>query len=98
MLTIAWPSLPSLNIFSSSPRQAIKLPPVKVHETETAHEKPARALKHLLKLNHVENGLFDRRRFPSQITHVSILSFRLYVVFYAKAMFSFYSIIRLTFQ
>jgi hypothetical protein len=73
MLTISWPSLPSFNIFSSSPRQAIKLAPVKVHETETAHEKPARALKHLLKLNHVENGLFDRRKFPSQISHVSVI-------------------------
>lgn len=73
MLNISWPSLPSLNIFSSSPRQAIKLPPAKVHETETAHQKPARALKHLLKLDHVENGLFDRRQLPSQMSHVSIL-------------------------
>jgi hypothetical protein len=72
MLTISWPSLPSFNPFSLAPRQAIKLPPVKVHETETAHEKPARALKHLLKLNHVENGLFDRRQFPNQMAHVSI--------------------------
>ncbi|CAG8239065.1 unnamed protein product [Penicillium salamii] len=75
MLNISWPSLPSLNIFSSSPRQAIKLPPVKVHETETAHEKPARALKHLLKLDHVENGLFDRRQLPSQMSHLLSSSF-----------------------
>ncbi|CAG7931218.1 unnamed protein product [Penicillium olsonii] len=74
MLNISWPSLPSLSLFSS-PRQAIKLPPVQVHETETAHEKPARALKHLLKLDHVENGLFDRRRFPSQMSHLLSSSF-----------------------
>ncbi|KAK9860788.1 hypothetical protein MYU51_006055 [Penicillium brevicompactum] len=75
MLNISWPSLPSLNIFSSSPRQAIKLPPAKVHETETAHQKPARALKHLLKLDHVENGLFDRRQLPSQMSHLLSSSF-----------------------
>lgn len=85
MLNISWPSLPSLNIFSSSPRQAIKLPPVKVHETETAHEKPARALKHLLKLDHVENGLFDRRQLPSQMSHVSHLVFVIAQAFHAES-------------
>lgn len=73
MFTVRWPSLPSLGLFSSSPTQAINLPPVKVHETETAQDKPARAFKHLLKLNHVENSLFDCRNFPNQLIHVSAL-------------------------
>lgn len=73
MFTVRWPSLPSLGLFSSSPTQAVDLPPVKVHETETAQDKPDRAFKHLLKLNHVENSLFDCRNFPNQLIHVSDL-------------------------
>ena len=73
MFTVRWPSLPSLGLFSSLPTQAIDLPPVNVHETETAQDKPARAFKHLLKLNHVENSLFDCRNFPNQLIHVSHL-------------------------
>ncbi|KAJ5801222.1 uncharacterized protein N7518_003290 [Penicillium psychrosexuale] len=75
MFTVRWPSLPSLGLFSSTPTQAIDLPPVHVHETETAEDKPARALKHLLKLNHVENSLFDRRNFPNQLIHLLSSSF-----------------------
>jgi hypothetical protein len=71
MFNVRWPSLPSLGLFSSSPARAIDLPPVRVHETETAQDKPARAFKHLLKLNHVENSLFDCRNFPNQLIHVS---------------------------
>lgn len=71
MFTVRWPSLPKLGLFSSSPRQVIDLPPVKIHETDSAQAKPARALKHLLKLNHVENGLFDCQGFPNQIIQVS---------------------------
>ncbi|CAI7574409.1 unnamed protein product [Penicillium glandicola] len=73
MFTIRWPSLPSLSLFA--PTQAIDLPPVNIHEIETAQDKPARALKHLLKLNHIENTLFDRRNFPSQLIHLLISSF-----------------------
>ncbi|KAJ5455240.1 hypothetical protein N7475_010361 [Penicillium sp. IBT 31633x] len=69
MLTIRWPSLRPFGLFSSSTPQAIDLSPVEVHDIETAHEKPARALKHLVKLNHVENSLFDHRNFPNQIVH-----------------------------
>ncbi|KAF3023865.1 hypothetical protein E8E15_005622 [Penicillium rubens] len=69
MFNVRWPSLPSLGLFSSSPARAIDLPPVRVHETETAQDKPARAFKHLLKLNHVENSLFDCRNFPNQLIH-----------------------------
>ncbi|KAF4769320.1 hypothetical protein HAV15_008567 [Penicillium sp. str.  len=75
MFTVRWPSLPSLGLFSSSPTQAIDLPPVNVHETETAQDKPARAFKHLLKLNHVENSLFDCRNFPNQLIHLLSSSF-----------------------
>ncbi|KAJ5816696.1 hypothetical protein N7447_008929 [Penicillium robsamsonii] len=70
MFTVRWPSLPSFGLFSSSPTQAIDLPPVNVHETETAQDKPGRAFKHLLKLNHVENSLFDSRNFPNQLIHL----------------------------
>ncbi|KOS47407.1 hypothetical protein ACN38_g1592 [Penicillium nordicum] len=75
MFTVRWPSLPSLSLFSSSPTLAIDLPPVNVHETETAQDKPARAFKHLLKLNHVENSLFDCRNFPNQLIHLLSSSF-----------------------
>ncbi|KAJ6146083.1 hypothetical protein N7497_008065 [Penicillium chrysogenum] len=75
MFNVRWPSLPSLGLFSSSPARAIDLPPVRVHETDTAQDKPARAFKHLLKLNHVENSLFDCRNFPNQLIHLLSSSF-----------------------
>ncbi|KAJ5566090.1 hypothetical protein N7535_007728 [Penicillium sp. DV-2018c] len=75
MLTVRWPSLPSFGLFSSSRPRAIDLPPVKVHDTEAAREKSDRALKHLLKLNHVENSIFDSHKFPSQVTHLLSSSF-----------------------
>ncbi|KAJ5970931.1 uncharacterized protein N7479_000849 [Penicillium vulpinum] len=75
MFNVRWPSLPSLGLFSSSPTQAIDLPPVNIHATETAQDKPARAFKHLLKLNHVENSLFDRQNFPNQLIHLLSSSF-----------------------
>ncbi|KXG45864.1 uncharacterized protein PGRI_047200 [Penicillium griseofulvum] len=75
MFTVRWPSLPSFGSLLSSPTQAIDLPPVNIHETETAQDKPGRALKHLLKLNHVENSLFDCRNFPNQLIHLLSSSF-----------------------
>lgn len=72
MLTISWPSLPKLGLSVFSKKGAIDLRPVKVHESETAQDKPGRALKHLLKLNHVEHGLFVQRSFPSQLPEVRI--------------------------
>ncbi|KAJ5780680.1 hypothetical protein N7457_005840 [Penicillium paradoxum] len=75
MFTVRWPSLPNFGLFSSSPPQAIDLPSVKIHDTDTAQEKPARALKYLLKLNHVENSLFDSREVPNQIMQLLSSSF-----------------------
>lgn len=51
---------------------AIDIPAVKVHEIDAAPEKPARALKHLLKLNHVNHAiLFNHRLFHNHMPHVS---------------------------
>jgi hypothetical protein len=57
--------------FSARPADAINVPPVKVHEIETAVEKPARALKHLLKLNHANHAIFYKeRRLHNETPHV----------------------------
>jgi hypothetical protein len=65
-------SLPSLKIFSSGKGHSIDLAPVQVHEIETAQEKPARALKHLLKLNHANHAiLWNNRKFHNHAPHVS---------------------------
>ncbi|KAN0074045.1 Protein of unknown function (DUF4243) domain containing protein [Elaphomyces granulatus] len=51
--------------------EAINIPSVKIHEIETAAEKPSCALKHLLKLNHVNHAiLFNERRFHNHLPHV----------------------------
>lgn len=51
--------------------RAIDIHSVKIHEIETAQEKPARALKHLLRLNHANNAiLFNERRFHNHTPHV----------------------------
>jgi hypothetical protein len=51
--------------------EAINIPSVKIHEIETAAEKPSCALKHLLKLNHTNHAiLFNERRFHNHLPHV----------------------------
>lgn len=72
MFTVSWPSLPKLGLSVFSKKGAIDLRPVKVHESETAQDRPGRALKHLLKLNHVEHGLFVRRSVASQLPEVCL--------------------------
>ena len=53
---------------------AVGIRPVKVHEIETAQEKRARSLKHLLKLNHVNNAiLYNDLKFHNHAPHVSFL-------------------------
>lgn len=55
---------------------AIDIPSVKVYEIDTAPEKPARALKHLLKLNHANHSiLYNERRFHNHAPHVCTLPF-----------------------
>lgn len=74
-LNISAPSPSSIIPKFLSPRNplAIDIPPVKVHEIDSAPEKPARALKHLLKLNHVNHAiLFNDRQFHNHMPHVSV--------------------------
>ncbi|KAI9927811.1 hypothetical protein ASPWEDRAFT_173462 [Aspergillus wentii DTO 134E9] len=70
-------SFPFSNPFSSwGDRTSFDIPPVKVHEIDTAPEKPARALKHLIKLNHVNNSvLYNERRFHNHAPHLLSSSF-----------------------
>jgi hypothetical protein len=66
-------SLPSLKGFMPwRARTFIDIPPVEIHEIDTAQEKPARALKHLLKLNHANYAvLYNERKFHNHAPHVS---------------------------
>ncbi|RAH54202.1 MGS207 protein [Aspergillus piperis CBS 112811] len=57
-------------------RVLFALPPVKTQEIDTAHEKPARALKHLLKLNHANHAiLYNDRKFHNHAPHILSSSF-----------------------
>ncbi|KAL9024766.1 MAG: hypothetical protein Q9180_007816, partial [Flavoplaca navasiana] len=42
---------------SSGNSTAINVQPVEVHDVEIKHDKRARTLKHLLRLNHVNNAI-----------------------------------------
>lgn len=75
MFQVSWPSLKSLSPFSGEKR-IIDLSSVTTHEIENAQEKPARALKHLLKLNHANHAiLYNNRRFHNHAPHVCLLAF-----------------------
>ncbi|OQV07277.1 hypothetical protein CLAIMM_11733 [Cladophialophora immunda] len=71
-------SLTSLSSFgrgfgrsSTSAADAIKIPPVEVHDVETSTDKQGRALKHLLKLNHVNFSiLYNHLRFHNHTPHI----------------------------
>lgn len=57
-----------------TPVQTIDLPSVEIHEIEIAHEKSARRLKHLLKLNHAAYGiLFNDLKFHNHTPHVGLV-------------------------
>lgn len=74
MLSISLPSLK--NFLPWRDRAFINLPSVKIHEIDTALEKPARALKHLLKLNHANYSvLYNERRFHNHTPHILSSSF-----------------------
>jgi len=54
---------------------AIDIKAVEVHDVETRHEKQARTLKHLLKLNHANHAiLYHDLQFHNHMPHVSILA------------------------
>lgn len=60
------------NLIHWSDRKLLHLPSVTIHEIDTAQEKPARALKHLLKLNHANHAiLWNDRKFHNHVPHVS---------------------------
>lgn len=64
--------LPSVNLsFSDRSTPAVKLRPVEVHDVQTAKDKSARTLKHLLKLNHVNFAiLYNDLAFHNHMPHV----------------------------
>ncbi|KAL4783502.1 hypothetical protein BJX76DRAFT_251078 [Aspergillus varians] len=65
------------NVLPGGGRAVFSLPPCKELEIDTAHEKPARALKHLLKLNHANYAiLWHERKFHNHAPH-SLCSFYL---------------------
>lgn len=76
MLSFSLPSLSSL--LSSWNRPQIDIPPAKIHDVETAPEKPARTLKHLLKLNHANHAvLYHDQNFNNHTPHILSSSYLL---------------------
>ncbi|KAF7588849.1 hypothetical protein BBP40_005096 [Aspergillus hancockii] len=74
MLSISLPSLKGFIPWRD--RSFIDIPPVEIHEIDTAQEKPARALKHLLKLNHSNYSvLYNERKFHNHTPHILTSSF-----------------------
>ncbi|KAL4897617.1 hypothetical protein BDV59DRAFT_168100 [Aspergillus ambiguus] len=64
------------NLIPWSDRKLLDLPSVKIYEIDTAHEKPARALKHLLKLNHANHAiLWNERKFHNHVPHIIASAF-----------------------
>ncbi|KAJ5572816.1 hypothetical protein N7450_009800 [Penicillium hetheringtonii] len=75
MFQLPIPSLKSFNFFSRD-KQVIEIPPVKVHDLENSQEKSARALKHLLKLNHANHAiLYNARKFHNHAPHLLTAAF-----------------------
>lgn len=57
--------------FQGSNSLAVNLSPVKVHDVEISHEKRARTLKHLLKLNHVNHSIiYHQLEFHNHMPHI----------------------------
>ncbi|KAJ5219906.1 hypothetical protein N7468_009110 [Penicillium chermesinum] len=75
MLSINWPSLRSLRLFSWE-KQPLKVSPVKIHDIDSAQENPGRALKHLLRLNHANYAiLYNDRKFHNHAPHILCAAF-----------------------
>jgi len=65
-------SLPVIGRFvaPSEPR-AVRLEPVEVHEVETAPDKRARTLKHLLRANHANHAIvYNELRYDNHMAHI----------------------------
>ncbi|QSZ34150.1 hypothetical protein DSL72_005738 [Monilinia vaccinii-corymbosi] len=58
------------NTTIGSSTRPINLPPVEIHDIETAPEKRPRTLKHLLKSNHINHSiLYNHNRFHNHLPH-----------------------------
>ncbi|KAK5628117.1 hypothetical protein RRF57_003832 [Xylaria bambusicola] len=58
-----------INIKDAS--RSVKIPPVEIHNVETAPEKRPRTLKHLLRANHINHAiLFNDMRFHNHLPHI----------------------------
>ncbi|KAL8666940.1 MAG: hypothetical protein Q9168_007393, partial [Polycauliona sp. 1 TL-2023] len=56
---------------SSSNSAAVSIDPVEVHDVEIQHDKRARTLKHLLRLNHVNNSIiYHELEFHNHTAHI----------------------------
>ncbi|KAI0021320.1 hypothetical protein F4780DRAFT_739015 [Xylariomycetidae sp. FL0641] len=65
--------VPIINRFiqGNEAHHAINLPPVEVHNVETAPEKRPRTLKHLLKANHVNHSIiYHKLQFDNHMPHI----------------------------
>lgn len=64
--------IPIVNLFvGGSDQQSINIPPVEVHNVETAPEKRPRTLKHLLRANHVNHSIiYHNLQFDNHMPHV----------------------------
>ena len=63
-----------LSFLSRSSGPAIDLDPVEMHDVETQHDKRARTLKHLIKLNHANHSiLYHGLMFHNHMPHVRYL-------------------------
>jgi hypothetical protein len=57
---------------TSTGSRVIELPLVEVHDVETIPNKRAKALKHLIRVNHTNNALIDHGlEFHNHMIHVS---------------------------
>ena len=65
-------SVPSfLTRLGCAPDIAVDVRPVEVHDLDTLHDKRARTLKHLLKLNHVNHSIvYHHLQFHNHMPHV----------------------------
>jgi hypothetical protein len=64
--------IPIVNWFVGGTQpQSIDIPPVEVHNVETAPEKRPRTLKHLLRANHVNHSIiYHELRFDNHMPHI----------------------------
>lgn len=68
----SWYQSRSVGASAAADGAVVDLPPVPVHHIETATEKPARTLKHLIRLNHINNAVyFNNNLFHNHVVHVS---------------------------